>query len=104
MVDVRLEMAPGLVVEGTPDARGIQYGDTARSLIEVKTYGHARNKYWQSVWTEGMKPAAMMQASAYRLGLLALGEIDTDAPIVFAALDTDTREWDTGDCRRRADA
>ena len=95
VVDVRLEMAPGLIVEGTPDARGIEYGDTARSLIEVKTYGHARYKYWQSVWTEGMNPAAMMQASAYRLGLVSAGEIDPDAPIVFAALDTDTREWDT---------
>ena len=56
-VDVRVQLDPGIVIEGTPDARGIEYGDTARSLIEVKTYGHARYKYWQSVWTEGMNPS-----------------------------------------------
>ena len=94
-VDVRVELAPGLIIEGTPDARGIEYGDTQRSLIEVKTYGHARYKYWQSVWTEGMNPAAMMQAAAYRVGLVIANEIDPNAPVVFAALDTDTREWDT---------
>ena len=102
-VDVRVELASGLFVEGTPDARGIApdaketgyFGHSLHSLIEVKTYGHARYKYWQSVWTEGMNPAAMMQAAAYRLGLVIAAEIDPDAPVIFAALDTDTREWDT---------
>ena len=64
-VDVQVELAPGLIVEGTPDARGIapgaketgDFGHSLRSLVEVKTYGHARYKYWQSVWTEGMNPA-----------------------------------------------
>ena len=82
-VDVRVELASGLFVEGTPDARGIEYGDTARSLVEVKTYGHARYKYWQSVWTEGMNPAAMMQAAAYRAGLILAGEIDFHAPELY---------------------
>ena len=102
-VDVQVELGPGLIVEGTPDARGIapgaketgDFGHSLRSLVEVKTYGHARYKYWQSVWTEGMNPGAMMQAAAYRLGLYNDDEIDADAPVVFAALDTDTREWDT---------
>ena len=42
-----------------------------------------------------MNPAAMMQAAAYRAGLILSGEIDFRAPVIFAALDTDTREWDT---------
>ena len=37
----------------------------------------------------------MMQAAAYRQGLYDDGEVDPFAPVVFAALDTDTREWDT---------
>ena len=102
-VDVQVELLPGLIVEGTPDARAVApdaketgyFGHPLHSLVEVKTYGHARYKYWQSVWTEGMNPGAMMQAAAYRLGLYNDGEIDADAPVVFAALDTDTREWDT---------
>ena len=64
-------------VEGTPDARGIApdaketgyFGHPLHSLIEVKTYGHARYKYWQSVWTEGMNPAAMMQAVSVPTGV-----------------------------------
>ena len=101
-VDVLVELAPGLIVEGTPDARAVApdaketgyFGHPLHSLVEVKTYGHARYKYWQSVWTEGMNPGAMMQAAAYHFGLAALGEIDRDAPVIFASLDTDTREWD----------
>ena len=101
-VDVRVELAPGLVIEGTPDARGIApdaketgyFGHPLHSLVEVKTYGHSRYRHWQSMRTEGMNPSAMMQAGIYRQGLRVLGEIDTDAPVVFANLDTDTREWD----------
>ena len=28
-VDVRVQLDPGITIEGTPDARGIEYGDTA---------------------------------------------------------------------------
>ena len=48
-----VELAPGLIViEGTPDARGICHTGIAQlySLIEVKTHtATARYKYWQSV-------------------------------------------------------
>ena len=93
-VDVSEDLAEGLTIAGTPDARAIEYGDTLRSLVEVKTYGHSRYKHWQSMRTEGMNPAAMMQAAIYRRGLYNDDQIDLSAPVVFACLDTDTREWD----------
>ena len=93
-VDVSEDLAEGLTISGTPDARAIEYGDTLRSLVEVKTYGHSRYKHWQSMHTEGMNPAAMMQAAIYRRGLYNDDQIDLSAPVIFATLDTDTREWD----------
>ena len=93
-VDVSEDLAEGLTISGTPDARAIEGGDTLRSLVEVKTYGHSRYKHWQSMRTEGMNPAAMMQAAIYRRGLYNDDQIDLSAPVIFASLDTDTREWD----------
>ena len=93
-VDVLVTLANDIQIEGTPDARALPTDSQLYSLVEVKTHSHSRFKHWQSMHTEGMNPGAMMQAAAYRRGLLAAGEISTDARVVFAVLDTDTREWD----------
>ena len=88
---VGVEIADGVIAQGTPDGR-VRVGGR-HAVLEVKTHGGQRYRQWETMRVIGMNPAALTQAGVYRLGLVEGGEVASTAPLVFAIMDTDSRQW-----------
>ena len=89
---VGVEIADGVIAQGSPDGRVRVAGKHA--LLEVKTHGGQRYRQWQTMRVVGMNLPALTQAGVYRLGLVEGKEVAPLTPLVFAIMDTDTRQWD----------
>ena len=89
---VGVELADGIIAQGTPDGRVRVNRNPA--VLEVKTHGGQRYRQWETMRVIGMNMPALTQAGVYRLGLVEGKEVGPLSPMVFAVMNTDTRQWD----------